>query len=507
MGLRSRRLGPIRSSPQSGYRREVTTAAQRANSGEVTESNKIRPRLTLAVAVLSMAALPLSVTGANLAFPAITKHFETASLSTLSWALSGYSIVLAALTLLGGQLTDRLGAYPIFITGLVIFTAMGFAAGAAPSAALFVSTRALQGVGGALIVPSSLGLILSRWPAERHRFAIGVWTAAFPIGSSVAPVAASLLLNWKGWRSVFLGFAIVAALGLIAALALGNGGIARRSAEAITGLPDMLGIAIGTVAVGLAALGISKGSTWGWGSASTIASLALAIALVPLFIRRSRQHPRPLVSLDLFSIRTFRVANLANVPVSAAGMAAWLVWPLFFVNAWQYKQLRVGLAMVPTPIIVGIGSFVVAKWAQRHGFRSILLVGSFALVAACAVLATAPGPDPSYWRAMFPGLLLYGVAMGMLFAPLNGAALVDIPPAQVGQANATFATGRFLSGGLGIAATVAVLGSSGGKISETADPMAVFTRAYVLLGALGLASLIMIAISWPRDGRTNYEAS
>ena len=121
-----------------------------------------RRRLTLAVAILAMAVLPLTVTGANLAFPAIAERFSSASLSTLSWALSGYSIVLAALTMVGGRLADRVGAYKVFLIGVAIYTLTGFAAALAPSAGLLVGARMLQGIGGAMIVPSSLALVLSR---------------------------------------------------------------------------------------------------------------------------------------------------------------------------------------------------------------------------------------------------------------------------------------------------------------------------------------------------------
>jgi NTE family protein len=459
-------------------------------------------RLALAVSMLAMGMLPVAVTGANMAFPAITRHFEGASLSTLSWALSGYSIVIAALTLIGGQLTDRLGSFPVFLTGVVIYTLMSLLAAAAPTAMLFVLARAIQGVGGALIVPASLGVVLSRWPAERHRFAIGVWTASFPLGSSIAPVATALLLEWRGWRTVFLGAAILGTVTVALTLWLGAAPTATQRLRGGAGLPDLLGVAVGTASVALAALGISQAPVWGWSSLKTMTCLTVAVALVPVMVWRSKTHPRPLISPDLFRVRSFRIANIANIPVSAMGMASWLVWPLFLVNVWKYRQLGVGLAISPTPIIGGLGSLLVAKWAERRGYRLPLIVGSVSLISACVVFAMFPTVVPNYWASMFVGLLIFGAAMGLLFAPLNAAALSEIPAASVGQANATFSTGRFLSGGLGIAATVAVLGSTGGQLGTGPNPLAPFDRAYTFLGALGVASLLIVTLGWPREQRS-----
>jgi EmrB/QacA subfamily drug resistance transporter len=457
----------------------------------------------IAVAMLAMAALPLGVTGANLAFPALEATFSGTARETLVWALSGYSIVIAAFTLLGGQLSDRLGSFKMFTLGIGAYGLFNMAAAIAPSAELFIVARLLQGAGGALIVPSSLAVALARCPPERRTFTIGIWTASFPIGSSFAPVCASLLLEWSGWRAIFWATSAVCIVALAIALRLGNA-VPQTTGDQGTsktnpGLPDFIGILVGTLAVGLAALGVVQGRSWGWTSPATLASLGAAGTLAPLFVWRSRRHANPLIKLDLFKIRSFNVANIANVLVSMVGTSTWLLWPLLMHNIWDYSNLRVGIAMTPTPVMGGIGSILAARYAATHGHRRLLVVGSVFFTLACASFAFLPTESPNYWTGMFPGLILMGFGMGMTFAPLNGAALVDIPTDSIGQANAVFSTGRFLSGALGVSAVIAALSG------KSQHPLRNFDEAFVLLTIVGLLAFLVLFVLWDRPRRVGTQ--
>ena len=443
--------------------------------------------------MLAMASLPLGVTGANLAFPALELAFPDTARETLSWALSGYSIVLAAFTLLGGQLSDRLGSFRMFTLGITTYGVFNIAAALAPSAELLIAARVLQGAGGALIVPSSLAIALARSPADKRVFTIGVWTASFPIGSSFAPVIASLLLDWSGWRAIYWAISIVCLIALGLTWTLGNHAADfGQGRDGESGVPDFLGIVVGTVAVGLLALGIVQGRNWGWTSSSTLAAIGAAAVLLPLFVARSRRHANPLIELDLFRIRSFRIANFANVLVSMVGTSTWLLWPLFMHNIWNYSNLRIGLAMTPTPALGGIGSILAARYAANHGHRRLLVAGSGFFTAACALFALLPTVTPNYWTGMFPGFVLMGFGMGMSFAPLNGAALVDIPPTSIGQANAAFSTGRFLSGALGVAAVIAALSGT------SPNPIDNFSRAFWLLTVVGTLAFVLLYFLWDR---------
>ena len=439
-----------------------------------------------------MALIPFGVTGTNLAFPEIEADFDTTR-AVLSWALSGYSITLAALQLLGGQLSDRFDARRLFVAGLAVFAVASMVAAIAPTPGLLIAGRCLQGVGGALVIPASLVVATAQYPAERHPFVIAVWTASFPIGSAVAPVLTAVALQVGSWRWMF-GAISIAGLVLIAVVrmvGLAPTAVADRPGAG-SGRPDGIGIVLGTAGVGLLTLGIVQGPSWGWTSGRVLGALGAGGCLVAAFIVQSLRHTNPMMDLRLFRIRTFAIASTANVFISTAGMATWLVWPLVMTNQWGYSSIEVGLAMTPTPAIAGTISMLIVRWTRDRGFRSVLFFGSVILAAANAWYVMALDATPDYVGAMLPGLILYGVGMGLTFAPVNAAALVDVDPGRYGQANAGFSTGRFLAGALGIAATIAALGDG------TGDPFAGYDRAFGLLTAVSLASAILIAVAWPR---------
>lgn len=238
-------------------------------------------------------------------------------------------------------------------------------------------------------------------------------------------------------------------------------------------------------------LAIVQGPTWGWTSARILSAFGAAALLIPSFIRRSLRHPRPLIDLRLFRIRTYAVASVANVFISTIGMATWLVWPLVMTNQWGYSRILVGLAITPTPAVGGLVSILSIRWADRHGYRAMLIVGSAVVLAANVFYVVSLTPEPDYVGAMLPGLILYGVGMGLTFAPVNAAALQDVPSTAYGQANAGFSTGRFLSGAVGIAATIAALG-------DGSDPFAGYDRAFTLLAVASAVAVLVVALFWPR---------
>ena len=437
-----------------------------------------------------MGLIPFAVTGTNLAFPEIEADFDT-SRAVLSWALSGYSITLAGLQLLGGQLSDRFDARRLFVLGLAVFGLASMLSAVAPNPGVLIAGRCLQGVGGALVIPASLVVATSQYPAERHPFVIAVWTASFPIGSAVAPALTALAVQVGSWRWMFGAIAVGSALIILAARQVGLAPSPARATQA-TGAPDGLGIVLGSTGVGLLTLGIVQGPSWGWTSGRVLLALAAGLGLMGAFVAQSLRHPRPMIDLRLFRIRTFAIAGVANVFISTAGMATWLVWPLVMTNQWGYEAIEVGLAITPTPIIAGTISMLVARWTGEHGFRGVLFAGSVILAAANLWYVVALEATPDYLGAMLPGLVLYGIGMGLTFAPVNAAALVDVDPSQYGQANAGFSTGRFLAGALGIAATIAALG-------DGSDPFAGYDRAFTLLTVTSLASAALVAVAWPRS--------
>ena len=219
--------------------------------------------LGLATSMLGMTALPFAVTGTNLAVPLIKEDLD-ASLSTVSWTLSGYSIVLAALTMLGGSFAARMGTLRVFRLGVLIFALSSAVCVIAPNAAVLIVGRVLQGVGGAFVVPASVSVALVGWPESKRAFAMGVWTGAFPIGSTTAPIICSAVITGGEWRWIFvvpLGLALAT---LALSFALPSPETDGVAADGDTRIPDVTGMIAGTAATGLTALGLVQGNSWGW---------------------------------------------------------------------------------------------------------------------------------------------------------------------------------------------------------------------------------------------------
>lgn len=473
------------------------TEASTVPRGAVVAEPTVREWIALWSAIIAVALLPLAITGTNLAFPAIEAEFGQASRSTLSWILTGYSIALAAFMLLGGQLVDRLGAKRLFLSGVGLFALASAASALAPTPLALIAARVVQGAAGSAVVPASLAVVLPRFPTSRHASVMGAWAAAMPIGAALAPTLSALILARFDWRWVFL-LPVPIALGVMVVGALVLVETPRSSGREPV---DWLGVPMGTAAVGLLALAIVQGPQWGATSPLLWGIVAVAAGLAPLFIRRSRRHPRPLLDLSLFSVPTMRSASMANVLISMGGLSVWLLWTLLLTTVWDYSLLQTGLAITPAPVITGIGAVLTGGWVAVHGFRRLLLVGTSALLGANVWFLFRLGAEPDYWTGLLPGLALYGVGFALTLAPLNWAALSQVGQHRYGQANAAFNTIRNLAGALGIAVVVAVLGDG-----DAERPIGPFDRAFAVLAGFAVLSLIVLVVAWPADEREPHPA-
>lgn len=461
---------------------------------QVTRSTSVTPRVAvigLTTSMLGMAALPFAVTGTNLAIPLIKEDFDS-SLAALSWALSGYSIILAALTMLGGALSARIGTLRAFQLGAGIFAIASAVCVFAPNTGVLIGGRVLQGIGGAFVVPASVAVALVGWPEERRAFAMGVWTGAFPIGSTTAPIISSALITGGQWRLIFAVPLLLAMIALGLTTFIRGQSQLETAADTGGGLPDLVGIVAGTLSTGLISLGLVQGNSWGWTNAKTLGAFFVAGILVPVLIVRSNRHPRPFLPVALFRVPTFRIANIANISVSMVGMSVWLLWPLVLGGLWKYDAWGIGLAMSPTPVLGGAGAIFSSRLVEKFGYRKLLVTGAVALVAATAWFTFMTQEEPHYWSHMFPGLILTGIGMGLLFSFLNAAALIDLKREDFPAGNATFNTGRFLSGAIGIAAVVATI-SAGGD-----NPVDPYRRAYGFLFGMAIVAFIALVVLWPR---------
>jgi EmrB/QacA subfamily drug resistance transporter len=405
-----------------------------------------------------MASLDLFIV--NIAFPAISKHFGGASLGSLSWILSGYAIVFAALLVPAGRWADAFGRKRAFLLGLGVFVAASTACALAPSVGFLVGARIVQAAGGALMLPTSLGLILPEFaPHERH-VAIGMWAATGGIAAAAGPPLGGLLVQ-ADWRWVFL---VNVPVGL-AGLGFGLRTLSERR-EVGSGRPDVLGAGALIVAIGALVVAIVKGQEWGWGSPAILALLAVTAVGLPAIWWRSERHDAPIVEPAMLRVRSFGLAVGASVLFFAGFGAMLLAGVLFLTGVWHEQVLTAGLMLFPGPAMATAFSVPSARLGARVGYRIPGVAGALLFVAGQLFYITQTGDRPAYWSEYLPGIVVSGAGVGLVIPTLTGAGASSLAPERFATGAAVLTMGRQIGAALGVAVLVAVLGSSAGSASD-----------------------------------------
>jgi len=435
-----------------------------------------------------MASLDLFIV--NIAFPAIGKHFGGASLSSLSWILSGYAIVFAALLVPAGRWADAFGRKRAFLLGLGIFVAASTACALAPSVGFLIGARVVQAAGGALMLPTSLGLMLPEFgPQERH-LAIGVWAATGGIAAAAGPPLGGLLVQ-ADWRLVFLVNVPVGLLGL----GFGLRTLAERR-EADAERPDVLGALALIAAIGSLVVAIVKGQEWGWSSPAILALLVVTAVLLPAIWRRSEHHPAPIVDPAMLRVRSFGLAVGASVLFFAGFGAMLLAGVLFLTSVWHEDVLTAGLMLFPGPAMATAFSIPSARLGARFGYRIPGVIGALLFCAGQIFYITQTGNAPAYVSEYLPGIAISGAGVGLMIPTLTGAGASSLPPERFATGAAVLTMGRQIGAALGVAVLVAVLGTA---TRNAAD----FHSAWLISVAGGLsAGLALAALGPPRRARS-----
>ena len=439
----------------------------------------------------------LDVTIVNIAFPDIEASFPGTSLAGLSWILNAYNIVFAALLVPAGRLSDRLGRRRMFFVGVSTFLAASAVCGLAPSVEVLVAARVVQAAGAAILVPTSLALLLPEFPLEQRATATALWGAAGGIAAATGPALGGVLVAATSWRSVFF---VNLAIGLPALIPARR--LLRESRDPNPGpLTDILGIVLLVAGVGLLSLGIVKGQDWGWGSGPVVASLVASALVLTAFVARSARHPAPVIELGLLRVRSFAVAN-AGVFLFALGFYAVLLANiLFLTSVWGWSVLRAGIAVTPGPLMAALSATAGGRLADRYGQRVVALPGGLLFAAGCVVFATGTGTTPHYASEFLPATLLTGMGVGLSFAAWGSAAVAELPPSRFATGSAISATSRQIGAVLGIAVLVAVIGTP-----RPEDAIATFHTAWVLMAIPATAAGLM-ALALGRVRARNPEAA
>jgi EmrB/QacA subfamily drug resistance transporter len=393
----------------------------------------------------------------NIAFPDIGAEFSSASLGDLSWILNAYAIVFAALLVPAGRIADRVGRRRMFMIGLGTFTAASALCAAAPSVGAMVAARVLQAAGGAMILPSTLGLILPAFPPSQRAVAVGIWSAVGGVAAALGPPIGGLLVE-VDWRWIFIVNVPVGIGTLIATRAV----VPEVREPAGEARPDAIGALLLAGAIALLTAAIVKGPDWGWSDPTIIAGFAGAAAGLAAFVWRSSHHPAPVIELELLRMRSVAVANASSM-VYFAGFGAMLLGSVIFLTGlWGYSVLDAGLAIAPGPLTAAITAPFAGRLTARVGPRLPAVIGGLVFALGFVWALAFVEVEPNYAADWLPGFILGGIGVGFVLPSLPSAATAPLPPDRFATGTAVFAMSRQIGAAIGVAILVAILGDATG---------------------------------------------
>jgi EmrB/QacA subfamily drug resistance transporter len=438
--------------------------------------------LALYILCLGSLMIVLDATIVNVALPSIREDLGFSETS-LAWVVNAYLLTYGGLLLLGGRLGDLLGHRRMFIYGITLFTLSSLACGLSSSQGMLVAARAVQGVGGAVASAVSLSLIMVLFSetAERAK-AMGFFGFVASGGGTLGVLLGGVLTDSLSWHWIFL---VNVPIGIVVCLLCLRLLPAAHGAPAASGRVDVPGALTVTAALMVATYAIVNGNDNGWTSFETLGLLALAAALLAAFLTIEARVDDPLVPLRLFRLHNLRTANIVGVLWAAAMFAWFFLAALYLQLVLGYSPLEVGLAFVPSTLIMGAFSIgLSARLVMRFGIRRPLGVGLGLASIGLLLFVRAPvGGD--YVTDVLPSMVLLGFGAGMAFNPLLLAAMNDVDQSEAGLASGVVNTAFMMGGALGLAILASIAASRTDSLRASGDE-----AVEALLGGYHLAFLV-----------------
>ncbi|MBT2472892.1 MFS transporter [Streptomyces sp. ISL-66] len=412
--------------------------------------------LVIACAAQFMVVLDVSIV--NVALPSMKASLGL-SPAGQQWIVNAYTLGFAGLLLLGGRAADLVGARRTFLIGLGIFTAASLTCGLAADGATLIAARAVQGIGGAILAPATLTLIMTTFTEPRARTrAMGAWSSVNAVGGAAGAVIGGLLTEYTGWRWVFfvnvpIGIAILAAAFLYAPAAHGSrGGLSRLD------LPGALSVTVGLTAL---VYGIISTASSSWGSPEVWAALTLGILLLAAFVVIESKVTAPLVPLTVLRRRTLAIANLVMIGLGSAMFAMWFLMSLYMQQVLGFSALKTGLCFLPGCLAVVLGTRTSTHLVRRTGPRPLLVTG-MAISTLGFLWLSRIAVGGTFTTDVAAPFVLCALGLGLSMLPVTAAATTGIDRREAGLASGLVNTSRQVGGALGLAVLAAIASHAAG---------------------------------------------
>ena len=441
-------------------------------------------RWVIALTVLGSGIAFLEATVVNVALPTLAEDLD-ADVADLQWVLNGYMLTLAALILIGGSLGDRYGRRRIFVIGVIWFTLASALCALAPNVEVLIAARVFQGVGGALLTPGSLAIIEAGFHREDRARAIGAWSALGGIAGAIGPLVGGWLIEAVDWRAIFL---INLPLGAFVTWAAPKY-IPESRDDTVTGRLDILGSVMAAVALGGVTFALIRASEQGGMDGGVLLSLAVGLVAAAAFVTVERRAEQPMLPLAIFSSRQFSAANAVTFVVYAALGGVFFLLVIMLQVVLGYSPIAAGSAALPVTILLLLFSARSGALAQRIGPKLPLTVGPILIALGMLMMSQIDAGD-SYVADVLPGILVYGVGLVFVVAPITATVLAAAEARHAGVASGVNNAVARTAGLAAVAALPLIAGLSGTDfenpvaLSDGFEVAMVVTAGLSLLGAL-----------------------
>ena len=420
----------------------------------------------------------LDETVVSVALLSISREFGISQLAT-HWIVNAYLLVFAALAAAGGKLADLYGHKRMFLAGVATFSLASLVCGFAPSGAVLIAARAVQGIGAAIIFPLSMAMITIAFPPERRGMALGIYGATGTTFLALGPLIGGLFTDLLSWRWIFwINLPLVA---LIALIVVRNWSDPKRPATA----PRLDWIGLATIVGGLClfVVGLMQGTDWGWVDERTLGCLMAGIVLIGLFVRIETSRAAPLIEIDLFKDRAFSFYALAIFAAQFGKITVIVFGAHYLQDRLHMSPMTAGLAIMVSVVMAPFLAEPSGSLADRYGARPLVLAAL--LSSTSGLLWTAYAAQAESYALMVPGFLMWSLGTIFMFAPPRSALVKTAPEEKHGQVGGIAMTAQLLGGTLGmaVASTVFVLSGSYSAVLVTNAvlPFAMFVVGFLFV--------------------------